>query len=209
MDAPDKETEISIDFEKGIPVGLNGKKLSPIKILTELNGIGSENGIGRADIVETRVVGMKSHGVYETPGGTILNKALREIEMMTLDADSLNYKNLLSVQYANLVYAGKWHSPVRESLEAFMEKISEYSTGTVRLVLYKGNIIVTGRESAFSLYFKDLASFGKSSYNHEDAAGFINLFGLSTGIHAIVHKKIDKNTGEAPTLKEIARFHEK
>jgi argininosuccinate synthase len=160
-------------------------------------------------MVETRQVGMKSRGVYETPGGTILFTALRELEMMTLDADSLHFKRSMAMRYAELVYSGKWFTPLRESLEAFMAKISEYTTGQVRLVLYKGNVIVGGRRSRYSLYLQDLASFGASSYDHADASGFINLFGLATGVAAIVHRGIEEETGQTPEIKEMAGFHKK
>jgi argininosuccinate synthase len=206
-DAPDRETELTVDFEKGFPVGLNGKKLPPLAIVEECNRLGAENAIGRADLVETRQVGMKSRGVYETPGGTILFTAHRELEMMTLDADALHFKRLLSLRYSELVYGGKWFTPLRESLEAFMAKISEYSTGSVRLVLYKGNLIVAGRRSPYSLYLQDLASFGASSYDHHDATGFINLYGLATGVAAIVHRGVKKETGQVPEIEEMAGFH--
>jgi argininosuccinate synthase len=188
-DAPDKETEVSIDFEKGYPVAVDGKKLSPFGILTALNVRGAENGIGRADAVENRRVGMKSRGVYETPGGTILYTALRELEMLTLDTDCLHFKQNIAQTYSDLVYGGKWFTPLRESLEAFMEKVSEFTTGTVRLVLYKGNIVIAGRKSPYSLYLKDLASFGATSYDHADATGFINLYGLPAMVAALVHGK--------------------
>ncbi|HVO39341.1 MAG TPA: argininosuccinate synthase [Spirochaetia bacterium] len=188
-DAPDRETEISIEFEKGIPVSANGKKMSPFQILTEVNAAGAENAIGRADVVENRRVGMKSRGVYETPGGTILYTALRELEMLTLDTDCLHFKQTVAQTYADLVYGGKWFTPLRESLEAFMEKVSAYTTGTVRLALYKGNIIIAGRKSPWSLYQKDLASFGATSYDHADATGFINLYGLPAMVASLVHGK--------------------
>jgi argininosuccinate synthase len=188
-DAPDKETEVSIEFEKGFPVSVNGKKAAPFQILTSLNEVGAANGIGRTDAVENRRVGMKSRGVYETPGGTILYTALRELEMLTLDTDCLHFKQNVAQTYADLVYGGKWFTPLRESLEAFMEKISEFTTGTVRLALYKGNIIIAGRKSPYSLYLKDLASFGASSYDHADATGFINLYGLPAMVAALVHGK--------------------
>jgi argininosuccinate synthase len=184
--APDRETEIIIGFEKGLPVSLNGKKISPFKMVEELNRLGGENGEGRADIVETRVVGMKSRGVYETPAGTILLAALREIEMITIDAETLTLKNALAQEYARIVYSGKWFTLARESLDAYMQSACAYATGEVRLVLYKGNIIPAGRRSKYSLYSEDLASFGASSYNHKDATGFINLYGLATGVQARV-----------------------
>jgi len=209
QEAPDRETEVAIRFEKAVPVAVDGREMDPVELLTKLNAVGAANGVGRADVVENRVVGMKSHGIYETPGGALLFAALRELEMLTLDADCLHFKQRLAMEYADLVYSGKWFSPVREALDAFMEKAGEYTSGTVKLVLYKGNIIVAGRRSPYSLYLGDLASFGESAYDHHDAAGFINLYGLATGVNAIIHKGIDKETGEAPTIKEIARFHEK
>ncbi|MEW5814941.1 MAG: argininosuccinate synthase [Spirochaetota bacterium] len=208
-DAPEEEMEVTIDFEKGIPVGINGQPLPPVEILVRLNKIGAEHGIGRADLVETRVVGMKSRGIYETPGGTILNVSLRELEMMTLDSDTLHFKQSMSIKYADLIYSGKWFTTLRESMEAFMRKTSEFVTGSVNLILYKGNIIIGGRKSPYSLYIEELASFGESSYNHKDATGFINLYGLSTGVTAIVHKGITSNKGQMQNIKEMAQFHEK
>jgi argininosuccinate synthase len=209
-DAPDKETEITIDFEEGIPVGLDGKKLPPLEILKRLNAIGAENGIGRADLVETRLVGMKSRGVYETPAGTLLFDALRELEMITLDAETLNFKKMMGIRYGELVYAGKWFTTLRSSMDAFMDAACRYVTGTVRLVLYKGNIIIGGRKSPYSLYLEDLASFGESSYDHHDATGFINLFGLSTGVAAMVQKGISSDTGQAVEMQgTAATYHEK
>jgi argininosuccinate synthase len=206
-EAPDKEAEVVLDFEKGFPVGIDGRKMPPLAIVEELNRLGAANGIGRADLVETRQVGMKSRGVYETPGGSLLWNAHRELEMMTLDADALHFKRQVALRYSELVYGGKWYTPLREALEAFMEKVSEYTTGSVRLVLYKGNIIVGGRRSPYSLYLQDLASFGASSYDHRDAAGFINLFGLATGVAAIVHRGVKRETGQVPEIEEMAGFH--
>ncbi len=188
QDAPDKAETVTIEIEKGFPVALNGEKLSPYNLVDKLNEIAGRNGVGRSDIVETRTVGMKSHGVYETPAGTVINKALQELEMITLDNDTLHYKQLMAIKYSELIYTGKWFTTLRESMEAFMEESSKYLTGTVRLDLYKGNILVGGRKSPYSLYIEDLASFGESDYNQSDATGFINLFGLSTGVTAIVHK---------------------
>jgi len=187
--APDKETEITIDFEQSTPVALNGKKTKPVELIAALNKIGGANGIGRADVVETRTVGMKAHGVYETPAGTILYAALRELEMLCLDADTLHLKSQLAVNYAELVYRGKWFTPAREALEAFMKNAAAYVTGGVRLALYKGNVIVAGRKSPYSLYSEDLASFGASSYDHGDATGFIKLFGLPVEAAALARKK--------------------
>jgi argininosuccinate synthase len=207
--APDKEQEITIDFEKGIPVSVDGKKMPPYEMIGYLNKAGGENGVGRADVVETRVVGMKSRGIYETPAGTILHKALRELEMITMDKDALEYKRMMAMKYADLVYSGKWFTPLRRSIEAFMEKASEFVTGTVKLVLYKGNVIVGGRKSPYSLYMAELASFGETSYDHKDATGFINLFGLSTGVTSIVQNKITADSGQTPEIKAMAQFHEK
>ncbi len=152
---------------------------------------------------------MKSRGVYETPAGTILSTALRELEMITLDSDTLHFKQSLALKYADLVYCGKWYTTLRESMDAFMRKACEYVSGTVRLALYKGNIIIGGRKSPYSLYLEDLASFGESNYDHKDASGFINLYGLSTGVTAIVHKGITSNEGQASEIKEMASFREK
>jgi argininosuccinate synthase len=186
-EAPDRETEIEIGFEQGIPVALNGKETEAVQLLLEVNAAGAANGIGRADVVENRRVGMKSRGVYETPGGTILYAALRELEMLTMDADTLHFKQSMAQTYAELVYGGKWFTPLRESIETFMEKTSEHVTGTVKLALYKGNIIIAGRKSPYSLYLKDLASFGASTYDHTDATGYINLYGLPALVSSLVH----------------------
>jgi argininosuccinate synthase len=209
QDAPDREREVTIDFEKGRPVAVDGKKMSPFSMIEFLNKLGGENGIGRADVVETRTVGMKSRGIYETPAGTILYAALRELEMITLDKETLEYKRMMGMKYADLVYTGKWFTPLRKSIESFMEKATEFVTGTVKLVLYKGNIIVGGRKSPYSLYMAELASFGETSYDHKDATGFINLYGLSTGVTAIVQQQISSTDGQTQEIKEMARFHEK
>lgn len=188
--SPDKETEVVIDFEKGIPVSLNNKKMDGIEILSTLNKLGGENGIGRADIVENRLVGMKSHGVYETPGGTILYAALQELRMLTLDKDSLRILNYVSDLYADLIYNGKYFSHIRISLEQFIREIMKFSTGSIKLVLYKGNIIISSRNSKNSLYNQDLASFTTGEiYSHKDATGFINLYGLQIGIESKIHKE--------------------
>lgn len=208
-EAPDRETELTIEFEKGIPVGIDGKAMRSLEILEHLNKVGGENGIGRADLVETRLVGMKSRGVYETPAGTILFRALRELEMITLDFDTLEIKNQLALRYASLVYAGKWFTHFRESLDAYMTTAARYVTGSVRVVLYKGNVLIAGRKSPYSLYIEDLASFGESSYDHSDATGFINLYGLATGVQAIVHKHLDVDEGPAHQMREMASFSEK
>ena len=189
QNAPQKETEVSIDFEKGFPIGLNGTSMKPLEILTTLNRIGAHNGIGRVDLVETRLVGMKSRGVYETPGGTILFNALRDLESITLDSEALHYKQVIALRYAELIYTGKWFSSLRRAIDAFMEEICAYVTGSVSLVLYKGNLISSGRTSPYSLYSRDLASFGVSDYDHGDATGFINLYGLSTAVSAVARER--------------------
>src|SRR6185295_18676490 len=177
---PDKATEITIGFEKGDAVSINGKKLSPAELLTKLNELGKENGIGRLDLVENRFVGMKSRGIYETPGGTILLAAHRGIESITLDREAAHLKDSLMPGYAELVYYGFWFTPEREMLQALADKSQEFVTGTVRMKLYKGNVTVTGRESPYSLYNQDLVTFeeGAVAYDHRDAEGFIRLNAL-------------------------------
>ncbi len=179
-DAPDVVTEITIDFEKGDAVAINGEKMSPATLLTKLNELGKANGIGRLDLVENRFVGMKSRGVYETPGGTILLQAHRGIESITLDRGAAHLKDELMPKYAELIYNGFWFSPEREMLQALIDKSQERVTGTVRLKLYKGNVRVVGRQSPFSLYDQDLVTFeeGAVAYDHLDAAGFIKLNAL-------------------------------
>ncbi|TVQ36978.1 MAG: argininosuccinate synthase [Spirochaetaceae bacterium] len=207
--APDSETEVVIDFEQGMPVAVDGERLDPLPLLERLNKLGAENGVGRVDVVETRLVGMKSRGVYETPGGTILNVALRELEMITMDFETLAMKNTMALKYADIVYAGKWFTHFRETMDAYMKKATQYATGSVRITLYKGNAIVTGRKSDYSLYLEDLASFGESGYDHSDATGFIKLYGLATGVGAIVHRNVDSDDGPAREMREMAGFHEK
>lgn len=179
-DAPDVVTEITIDFEKGDAVAVNGEKMSPATLLTKLNELGKANGIGRLDLVENRFVGMKSRGVYETPGGTILLEAHRGIESITLDRGAAHLKDELMPKYAELIYNGFWFSPEREMLQALIDKSQERVTGTVRLKLYKGNTRVVGRQSPYSLYDQDLVTFeeGAVAYDHLDAAGFIKLNAL-------------------------------
>ncbi|HVT55496.1 MAG TPA: argininosuccinate synthase [Xanthobacteraceae bacterium] len=179
-EAPDKVTEITIGFEKGDAVSINGKKLSPAELLTKLNELGKENGVGRLDLVENRFVGMKSRGIYETPGGTILLAAHRGIESITLDREAAHLKDSLMPRYAELVYYGFWFAPEREMLQALADTSQEFVTGTVRLKLYKGNVTVTGRESPYSLYNQDLVTFeeGAVAYDHRDAEGFIRLNAL-------------------------------
>ena len=184
--APDKETEISLTFEKGIPTALNGKAMKVSEIITELNELGGANGIGIIDIVENRVVGMKSRGVYETPGGTILMEAHAQLEELILDRDTMEMKKKLGSQFAQIVYEGKWFTPLREAIQAFVESTQEYVTGEVKLKLYKGNIIKAGTVSPYSLYNESLASFTTGDlYDHHDADGFITLFGLPLKVRAM------------------------
>ncbi|MBO9368622.1 MAG: argininosuccinate synthase [Chloroflexi bacterium] len=184
--APDEPEYIEIEFESGTPVAVNGERLSPATLIQRLNAIGATHGIGRADLVENRLVGMKSRGVYETPGGTILVHAHRELESLTLDRDTMHFKDMLAIRYAELVYYGLWFSPLREALDAFFAATQGPVTGTVRLKLYKGNIIVAGRQSPFSLYREDFATFGEEDvYDQSHAEGFIRLFGLPLKVRAL------------------------
>ena len=190
MKAPDKPTYITIGFEKGVPVTLNGEKKGGVEMVAALNKLGGENGIGLVDLVENRLVGMKSRGVYETPGGAILYRAHEVLETITLDRDTQHYKKLISEQYAELVYFGKWFTPLREALQAFVDKTQENVTGEVKLMLYKGNIINAGVTSPYSLYNEEFATFDEDNvYNQADSAGFINLFGLGIQARALMEKK--------------------
>lgn len=186
-DAPDKSTYVEIHFEQGVPVGVNGTRMAAVPLLKMLNEIGGENGIGRTDLVENRLVGMKSRGVYETPGGTLLYSAHRELESLVLDRDTLHMKEILSVKYAELVYNGQWYTPLREALDAFVAETQKNMTGVVKLKLYKGNCMVVGRKSPYSLYREELATFGAEDvYDQKDALGFINLFGLPLKVRSLV-----------------------
>ena len=188
--APDQPTYLTLSFEKGIPVALNGEKLDSIELMARLNKIGGENGIGIIDIVENRLVGMKSRGVYETPGGTILYKAHELLEMLCLDKDTQHYKQQVAMRFAELVYNGQWFTPLREALSAFVDKTQETVTGDVRLKIYKGNIINAGMKSPYSLYSEEIATFGEEDvYNQHDAEGFINLFGLPIKVRALLANK--------------------
>ncbi len=193
-EAPDKATDVTIGFENGRPVSVNGKKASAVALLEELNRIGSENGIGRIDLVENRFVGMKSRGCYETPGGTLIMAAHRELEALTLPKDMAHYKQKLALDYAELVYNGLWFTPLRESLDAFFEKASETTTGEIALRLYKGNIQPVSRKSPYSLYSLDIASFTMGAeYDQRDARGFINLIGLPVQVRASLQKAHKKS----------------
>ncbi len=184
--APDEAEVVKIDFEQGVPVAVNDAQLPPAKLVAVLNDLGAKHGVGRIDLVENRLVGMKSHGVYETPGGTILYKAHQSLESLTLDRDTSHFKEQLAVRYAELVYNGKWFTSLREAMQAFIDKTQETATGWVKLKLYKGNVMVIGRESAESLYREDFATFGQEDvYDQSDAVGFITLFGLQMKVKAM------------------------
>jgi len=185
LQAPDTPTYVTLEFAQGRPVALDGQQMKASDIIRKLNELGGANGIGIIDIVENRLVGMKNRGVYETPGGTILYFAHEQLEMLTVDKDTLHEKQKLAVDFADLVYNGKWFSPLREALSAFVEKTQEYVTGTVKLKLYKGNIIPAGTTSPYTLYSEQLATFDESDYDQTDANGFINLWGLPTTVQAL------------------------
>jgi argininosuccinate synthase len=187
--APDEPCYVVIELEQGTPVGIDGQRLSPVELLKLANRVGGEHGIGRIDLVENRLVGMKSRGAYETPGGTLLVQAHRELESICLDKEVLRMKDQLALKYADLVYNGQWFTPIREALDAFVQSTQRTVTGSVRLKLYKGSVIVAGRESAHSLYRADLATFGEEAvYNQKDAEGFINLFGLPVKVQALAKR---------------------
>jgi argininosuccinate synthase len=185
--APDKPEYVEIEFQEGIPKKINGKAMGPISLLTTLNKLGSQHAIGRIDIVENRLVGMKSHGVYETPGMTILHEAHQGLEQLTLDKETLHYKDVVAHKYAELVYNGQWFTPLREALDAFVDATQKQNTGAVRLKLYKGSLSLVGRHSPYSLYREDYATFGEEDvYNQGDAEGFIKLYGLPMKVQALV-----------------------
>ena len=191
--APDKPTYVELEFEKGIPVKVDGKEMGPVELLTYLNKVGGENGVGIQDICENRVVGMKSRGVYETPGGSILYYAHRELEYLCLDKQTQSFNEIASNKFTELVYSGEWYTPLREALSAYFDSVNETVTGKVKLKLYKGNIIPAGSESPYSLYNESIASFTTGElYNHKDADGFINLFGLPLKVRAMM-KQANEN----------------
>ena len=183
--APDKPTYVTISFEAGAPVAIDGEKMKASKIIEKLNKLGGENGIGIIDIVENRLIGMKDRGVYETPGGTILYRAHEQLEMITVDKDTLHLKKKLAVDYADLLYNGKWYSPLQEALTAFANESNKYVTGDVKMKLYKGNVIPAGMTSPYSLYSENLVTFGESDYDQKQSEGFINLWGLPTLVQAL------------------------
>ena len=186
--AKDEPTYVTISFEAGAPVAIDGEKMKASKIIEKLNKIGGENGVGIIDIVENRLIGMKDRGIYETPGGTILYKAHEQLEMITVDKDTLHLKQKLAVDYADLIYNGKWYSPLQEALTAFANESNKYVTGDVKLKLYKGNIIPAGMTSPYSLYSENLVTFGESDYDQKQSEGFINLWGLPTLVQALRDK---------------------
>ncbi|MGE5605334.1 MAG: argininosuccinate synthase [Bacteroidota bacterium] len=191
--APDKAEIVTIDFEQGIPVAINGQGYDPVALIFKLNEIGGKHGVGRVDIVENRLVGMKSRGVYETPGGTILYEAHHGLETITLDRDTLHYKQMLAGRYAELVYNGQWFTPLKKAMDAFVDETQKMVTGSVKVKLYKGNVQTVGRKSPFSLYQEKLATFGADEvYNQKDAEGFINLFGLPLKVQAGLEQSLKK-----------------
>lgn len=191
--APNVPSYVTVDFEKGIPVGLDGKKMDAVSLMKQLNKIGGENAIGITDIVENRLVGMKSRGVYETPGGTILYHAHSVLETLCLDKDTMHFKQEVANKYSELVYDGKWFTPLKDALDAFVNSTQETVTGSVKLKLYKGNIINAGVTSPYSLYSEEIATFGEDDvYNQMDSQGFINLFGLPIKVKAMLDEKNNK-----------------
>lgn len=191
--APDKPTYITLKFKKGIPVALNGEELDGVTLIEKLNKIGGENAIGIIDMVENRLVGMKSRGLYETPGGTIIYKAHKDLEELCLDKETSHYKEMIALKFAEIVYNGQWFTPLREALSAFIEKTQETVAGVVKLKLYKGNIINAGMTSPYSLYSEEYATFGEDAvYDQKDSAGFINLFGLPITVKAKMNETLKK-----------------
>ncbi|MGQ9516525.1 MAG: argininosuccinate synthase [Anaerolineae bacterium] len=201
--APDKPTYLEIDFERGRPVAIDGKRMDPVTLVETLNKMAGANGVGRVDMVENRLVGMKSRGVYETPGGTVLYTAHRGLETLCLDRDTMHFKDMLAVRYAELVYYGLWFTPLKRALDAFVEKTQERVTGTARVKLYKGSCTIAGVKSPYSLYREDLATFGADQvYNQRDAEGFINLFGLPIQVEAL----LNLGPGAAPAKPEETQY---
>ncbi len=188
--APDKAMYVEIDFEKGLPYAVDGSKMSPVELIEYLNKIAGANGVGIVDMVENRLVGMKSRGVYETPAGTVLYAAHRELELLCLDKETLHYKDLIAQKFAELVYNGQWYTPLREALSAFVDNTQNFVTGKVKLKLYKGNVLPAGTFSKYSLHSEELSTFNKDDvYNQADSAGFINLFGLPVKVNALMKMK--------------------
>jgi argininosuccinate synthase len=196
---------VAIEFDRGTPVGVNGQLMDPVELLTALNQIGGRNGVGVIDLVEDRLVGMKSRGVYETPGGSLLYTAHSELEQLVLDRRTLASKDLIAPRYADLVYEGRWWTTEREAYDAFVNVTQERVTGSVSLKLYKGNIVVAGRSSANALYDERFVTFGEDDvYQQSDAAGFIRLFGLSQRVRALKDQELAARTAERPLPAEAA-----
>jgi len=206
-EAPDEPEYVEIGFLEGVPHEVNGLAMGPVELLTQLNEMGGKHGVGRVDLVENRLVGMKSRGIYESPGGTILYTAHRELETLTLDRDSSHYKALLAQRYAELVYYGRWFTPLRAAMDAFVRETQKRVTGTVRLKLYKGQCSVVGRKSPYSLYREEFATFGQENvYDQKDAQGFINLFGLPLKVQALLELEgVGKMKLEAPDYRGYKR----
>jgi argininosuccinate synthase len=194
QDAPDEPEYVSLALEQGMPVKLNGERLGPVPLVERLNAIAGAHGVGRLDLVENRLVGIKSRGVYETPAGTVLHHAHRELERLVLDRDTLHFKQQISVRYAELIYDGLWFSTLRQALAAFVDFTEQEVTGEVRVRLYKGRAEAVGRRSPRSLYRQDLATFGQGmAYDHQDAAGFIRLFGLPERVRALTRDAVPED----------------
>jgi argininosuccinate synthase len=206
-EAPDKPEYVEIYFEQGTPKRIDGEALGPVALLEKLNALGARHGVGRSDIVENRLVGMKSRGVYETPGGTLLYRAHEGLEQICLDKQTLQYKQMIALKYAELVYNGQWFTPLREALDAFANVSQRRVTGTVRLKLYKGSSSLVGRRSPYSLYREDYATFGEEDiYNQSDAEGFIKLFGLPLKVAALLHSEgSGPSDAEAPDYTAFKR----
>jgi argininosuccinate synthase len=206
QDAPDEPEYVEIDFQEGIPKKINGVARGPISLVSDLNRIGAKHGVGRVDLVENRLVGMKSHGVYETPGGTLLVEAHQALEQLCLDRETLHFKQGLALKYADLVYNGQWFTRLRDALDAFVGVTQQFMTGTVRLKLYKGNVMLVGRRSPYSLYREDFATFGEEDvYNQQDAEGFIKLFGLPMKVEALLESDGVRRQHEQPDYSKFKR----
>ena len=196
--APDEAEYVSIHFEKGVPTSVNGEAMEPLQIVECLNKIGGKHGVGILDIVENRLVGMKSRGVYETPGGTILYAAHEKLEEITLDRETQHYKVMMAMKFADLVYNGQWYTPLRKAMSAFVDSTQETVTGDVKLKLYKGNIIPASVTSPYSLFSEGMATFNEDDcYNQADSAGFINLFGLPIKVRALNSRELESKCGES------------
>jgi len=210
-DAPDKGQEITIGFQKGLPTTIDGEPYGPAALVLKLNDLGAAHGVGRVDIVENRLVGMKSRGVYDTPGGTILYAAHHELETLVLDAETLHFKEQLAPKYAELIYNGRYFVPLREALDAFVSETQQNVTGEVRLMLFKGNVLVRGRRSPYSLYREDFATFGRDDVYHQaDAEGFINLYGLPIKVRALIEAEMANNgAGAGYHAPRFSKFRDK